>query len=63
MPYCHFDLPVSDYLTRRSAEVAAAVGRGGGGKRGLLSDAEAATLGSSTRVIEFSSCGTGTTLT
>ena len=63
MPHCHFDLPESDYLIRRNAEVAAAQGRGGARKRFLTDADETATLGPSTKVIEFNSCGIGSTIT
>lgn len=52
MPYCHFDLEQSDYLTRR------AVREGKGGAFGA-GDGRAVSDPSSTRVIEFHSCGVG----
>lgn len=52
MPYCHFDLEHSDYLTRR------AVREGKGGALGT-GDGRAVPDPSSTRVIEFHSCGVG----
>ena len=52
MPYCHFDLEQSDYLTRR------AVREGKGGAFGA-GDSRAVSDPSSTRVIEFHSCGVG----
>ena len=53
MPYCHFELEPSDYLTERAS---------GGLTRGAVGGGVFATAGSSvdvasTRVIEFSSCG------
>lgn len=52
MPYCHFDLEQSDYLNRR------AVKEGKGGAFGA-GDSQAVPDPSSTRVIEFHSCGVG----
>ena len=52
MPFCHFDLEQSDYLTRR------AVREGKGGAFGA-GDGRAVPDPSSTRVIEFHSCGVG----
>lgn len=50
MPYCHFDLEQSDYLTKRAV---------GEGKGGMFRAGQAAADPSSTRVIEFHSCGVG----
>ena len=50
MPYCHFDLEQSDYLTRRAVRE---------GKGGTFGDSRAVSDPSSTRVIEFHSCGVG----
>lgn len=50
MPYCHFDLEQSDYLTRRAMRE---------GKGGAFGDGRAVSDPSSTRVIEFHSCGVG----
>jgi len=50
MPYCHFDLEQSDYLTKRAV---------GEGKGGMFRAGRAAADPSSTRVIEFHSCGVG----
>ena len=51
MPYCHFELEDSDYLSsaRRNPEL-----RGPGG------DPPGSTLDPTTRVIEFNVCGIGT---
>ena len=53
MPYCHFELEPSDYLTQRASS--AEMTRGGGtfARGGTSVDL------ASTRVIEFSSCGVG----
>ena len=51
MPYCHFELEPSDYLSER---VSGDLSRGGGGAFATTSVDLA-----STRVIEFSSCGVG----
>lgn len=50
MPYCHFELEQSDYLTsgRRSASQRGPFGAGAG-----------TALETSTKVIEFHSCGVG----
>ena len=47
MPYCHFDLEHSDYLSQRGAG-------------GVFASSGTATIDlPSTRVIEFGSCGVG----
>ena len=53
MPYCHFELEPSDYLSRRTS---ADLMRGGGG---AFASAGSSVDLASTRVIEFSSCGIG----
>lgn len=51
MPYCHFELEPSDYLTQRAS--GDLPGRGGGPFGTTSVDL------ASTRVIEFSACGVG----
>lgn len=54
MPYCHFELEHSDYLTQRRA----------GDGSGQAGSAFGSSLDpSSTRVIEFHSCGIGVKIT
>ena len=52
MPYCHFELEPSDYLSQRAS---GDVTRGGG----TFATSGASVDPASTRVIEFSSCGVG----
>ena len=51
MPYCHFDLESSDYLSQRSSDNREPSG---------FSSSVAAFDTASTRIIEFNSCGVGT---
>ena len=55
MPHCHFELEHSDYLASRRSR-----GGGGGGEARGGEGREAHIDPSSTRVIEFHSCGVGT---
>lgn len=55
MPYCHFELEPSDYLSQRASS--AELARGGAGA--FATAAGSSVDVASTRVIEFSSCGVG----
>ena len=58
MPHCHFELEHSDYLTSRKRGSGGAGGGNGRGRGGEEGDGYIDS--SSTRVIEFHSCGVGT---